>query len=43
LPLAANEPPHQNLIGTDRLSCVARPRTQLQRFESFQGPFCRKS
>jgi hypothetical protein len=31
------------LIGTDRLPCVARPRTQLQRFESFQGPFHRKS
>jgi hypothetical protein len=42
-PLAAGEPHRRNLIGTDRLSCVARPRTQLQRFESFQGPFCRKS
>jgi hypothetical protein len=42
-PLAVDEPPRRNLIGTDRLSCVARPRTQLQGFESFQGPFCRKS
>jgi hypothetical protein len=42
-PLAAGEPPLRNLIGTDRLSCVARPRIQLQGFESFQGPFCRKS
>jgi hypothetical protein len=42
-PLAVDEPPHRNLIGTDRFSCVARPRTQLQGFESFQGPFCRKS
>jgi hypothetical protein len=42
-PLAAGEPPHWNLIGIDRLSCVTQLRTQLQRFESFQGPFCRKS
>jgi hypothetical protein len=34
-PLATGEPPHRNLIGTDRLCCVARPRTQLQGFESF--------
>jgi hypothetical protein len=32
-PLAAGEPPRRNLIGTDRLSSVARPRTQLQGFE----------
>jgi hypothetical protein len=43
LPLVAGEPPRQNLIGPDRLSYVTRPRTQLQGFESFQGPFCRKS
>jgi hypothetical protein len=43
LPLAAGEPPRRNLISPDRLSCVTRPRTQLQGFESFQGPFCRKS
>jgi hypothetical protein len=43
LPLAAGEPPRRNLISPDRLSCVARPRTQLRGFESFQGPFCRKS
>jgi hypothetical protein len=41
-PLAAGELPHRDLIGTDRFSCVAWPRTQLQGFESFQGPFCRK-
>jgi hypothetical protein len=43
LPLAAGEPPRRNLIATDRYPCVARPRIQLQGFESFQGPFCRKS
>jgi hypothetical protein len=42
-PLAAGEPPRRNLDATDRHPCVARPRTQLQGFESFQGPFCRKS
>jgi hypothetical protein len=42
LPLAAGEPPRRNLISTDRVSCVARPRTQLQRFKTFQGPICRK-
>jgi hypothetical protein len=42
-PLAADEPPHRNLIGPDRVSCVARPRTQLQRFKIFQGPIYRKS
>jgi hypothetical protein len=42
-PLAAGEPPRQNLDATDRHPCVARPRTQLQGFESFQGPFCKKS
>jgi hypothetical protein len=41
-PLAAGEPPRRNLIGTDRLTSVARPRIQLQGFESFQGPFRRK-
>jgi hypothetical protein len=43
LPLAVGEPPRRNLISTDQVSCVARPRTQLQRFKTFQGPFCRKS
>jgi hypothetical protein len=43
LPLTACEPPHRNLISTDRVSCVAQPRTQLQRFKTFQGPICRKS
>jgi hypothetical protein len=42
-PLTAGEPPRWNLIGTDWVSCVARPRIQLQGFESFQGSFCRKS
>jgi hypothetical protein len=43
LPLTAGELPRRNLISTDRVSCVARPRTQLQRFKIFQGPICRKS
>jgi hypothetical protein len=43
LPLAAGEPPRWNLTGTDRVSCVVRPRTQLQRFKTFQGPICGKS
>jgi hypothetical protein len=34
-PLAAGEPPRRNLIGTDRHPYVARPRIQLQGFESF--------
>jgi hypothetical protein len=41
--LTAGELPCRNLIGTDRFSCVAQPRTQLQRFKTFQGPICRKS
>jgi hypothetical protein len=41
-PLATGEPPRRNLDATDRHPCVARPRTQLQGFESFQGPFCRE-
>jgi hypothetical protein len=42
-PLAAGEPPCRNLVATDRHRCVARPRTQLQGFKTFQGPFCGKS
>jgi hypothetical protein len=42
-PLAAGEPPHWNSIATGRFHYVARPRIQLQRFKSFQGPFCGKS
>jgi hypothetical protein len=42
-PLAAGEPPHRNLVATDRHPCVARPRTQLQGYKTFQGTFCGKS
>jgi hypothetical protein len=42
-PLAAGEPPCRDLIATDRHPCIVRPRTQLQRFKTFQGSFCGKS
>jgi hypothetical protein len=42
-PLATGEPPRWNLVAVDRLLCLTRPRTQLQGFKSFQGPFYEKS
>jgi hypothetical protein len=41
--LAAGEPPRRNSIAVDRLLCLTWPRTQLQGFKSFQGPFCGKT